>query len=77
MDTVKEKNLKASFCVSEIEAAEILGLAPNSLGKDRKEGHLRVPFVKAGRRVIYSLADLKDWLIENRQYPRSHGGGNV
>jgi predicted ArsR family transcriptional regulator len=65
--------LKNTLAVSADEAAEALGIAPSSLEKDRREGHLNIPFAKAGRRVIYSLADLGEWLRENRYWPE--GGG--
>jgi hypothetical protein len=47
-------------------AAEAIGLQPASLTKDRQIGHLGVPYVKAGRRVLYCLADLKTWLEEQK-----------
>ena len=50
------------LAVSEKTAAELLGLSPSSLEKDRAKGHLGVPSTKAGRRVIYQLADLRSWL---------------
>jgi hypothetical protein len=70
------KQIESSVCVSEHRAAEMLGIAANSLEKDRKEGHLGIPYVRAGRRVIYSLSDLKEWLIENRRYPGETGDKN-
>jgi hypothetical protein len=58
-------------------AAQIINVQPGSLEKDRKNGHLGIPFVKAGRRVIYRLSDLRAWLEENKQTPPSKGGENV
>lgn len=55
-------------------AASLLSSTDASLEKDRAVGHLGVPYIKAGRRVIYRLADLKDWLTKNRVVPRSEGG---
>lgn len=57
------------LALSTEQAAAQLGIAPSSLEKDRREGHLNIPFAKAGRRVIYSLADLGEWLKENRYWP--------
>lgn len=50
-------------------AAEVMGLQQASLTKDRREGHLGVPYVMAGRRVLYCLADLKAWLEEQKINP--------
>ena len=58
------------LAVSEKTAAELLGLSPSTLEKDRAKGHLGVPSTKAGRRVIYQLADLRSWLAEHRFVPR-------
>lgn len=47
------------------EAAEKLGLSNSTLAKMRVYG--RGPqYLKLGRRVVYSLADLEAWLNENR-----------
>ena len=58
------------LAVSEKTAAELLGLSPSSLEKDRAKGHLGVPSTKAGRRVIYQLADLRSWLDAHRFAPQ-------
>ena len=58
------------LAVSEKTAAELLGLSPSTLEKDRAKGHLGVPSTKAGRRVIYQLADLRSWLAEHRLVPQ-------
>jgi hypothetical protein len=55
------------------KAAETIGLQSPTLDKDRREGHLGIPFVKAGRRVIYQLSDLKAWLEEQKQTPMKKG----
>lgn len=59
--------------VNEKTAAELLGLSPSSLEKDRVHGHLGVPYAKAGRRVIYQVADLKSWLDDHRVVQTSSG----
>lgn len=47
------------------EAAKKLGLSNSTLAKMRVYG--RGPqYLKLGRRVVYSLADLEAWLNENR-----------
>ena len=54
-------------------AANLLSSTSASLEKDRAIGHMGVPYVRAGRRVVYRLADLRDWLNENRVVPRAEG----
>lgn len=58
------------LAVSEDEAAKMIGIEPASLAKDRMQGHLCIPYIKAGRRVIYSVEDLKSWVTTNRQTPK-------
>jgi predicted DNA-binding transcriptional regulator AlpA len=49
------------------EAAAYLGLAPSTLAKMRLRGD-GPPYHKAGPRVVvYSLADLEDWLKAGRR----------
>jgi len=62
-----------TLAVSPTQAAKVIGLHPPTLEKDRRVGHLGIPFVKAGRRVIYRFADLKDWLEEHKQLPIKQG----
>jgi hypothetical protein len=62
-----------TLAVSPSRAAEVIGLQSPTLEKDRRVGHLGIPFVKAGRRVIYRFADLKDWLEERKQLPPKQG----
>lgn len=50
-------------------AASLLNSTDASLEKDRAVGHLGVPYVKAGRRVIYRLSDLNSWLESHRVIP--------
>ena len=51
-------------------AASLLNSTGASLEKDRATGHMGVPYVKAGRRVIYRLADLDEWLKANQINPK-------
>lgn len=55
--------------VSNDVAAELIGIEPPSLNKDRRHGHLGIPYIKAGRRVLYSVDDLKQWLLANKLNP--------
>jgi len=50
-------------------AAALIDSTEAALEKDRATGHLGVPFVRAGRRIIYPLADLHAWLKANRIVP--------
>ena len=54
-------------------AANLINFADSSLEKDRATGHMGVPYIRAGRRVVYRLSDLDAWLTANRIVPRSEG----
>lgn len=56
-------------------AAILLGSTESSLEKDRAVGHLGIPYVKAGKRVIYRVSDLEAWLKANSTTP-SKGGAH-
>lgn len=58
-------------------AANLLNSTNSSLEKDRATGHMGVPYVKAGRRVVYRLKDLDSWLTANRIVPSSQGADHV
>jgi hypothetical protein len=64
-----EPNLKP-LAVDPSKAATLLSSTYSSLEKDRATGHMGVPYVKAGRRVIYRLADLDEWLKANQITPK-------
>ena len=64
-----DHNLKCSIeplAVAADTAAALINSSTASLEKDRKTGHLGIPYIKAGKRVLYSLSDLKDWLNTNK-----------
>jgi hypothetical protein len=69
MPTTSLQNHAQPLAVAPQEAASLLGSTESSLEKDRAIGHLGIPYVKAGRRVIYQMADLKQWLSSNRVVP--------
>lgn len=55
--------------LNEREAADFLGLKPNTLAAWRSTGRYGLPFLKVGKPVRYRLADLEKWLSARR------GGG--
>lgn len=61
------------LAVAPQQAANLLGSTESSLEKDRAIGHLGIPYVKAGKRVIYRLSDLHEWLELNRTTPAKRG----
>lgn len=63
------------LAVNSKTAASLLNSTDASLEKDRAIGHMGVPYVRAGRRVIYRLADLAGWLESNRIVPCSRARG--
>ena len=67
------QNTAKPLALGSEQAAETIGLQSPTLEKDRRSGHLGIPYVKAGRRVIYQLSDLKAWLEEQKQTPTKKG----
>ncbi len=53
-------------------AAELIGMSKRTLEKWRGEG-TGPPFLKLGRRVLYSVADLEEWILSRRRYSTSEG----
>ena len=68
-------NLIAPLAVDTPTAAELICSSTSSLEKDRATGHLGVPYVKAGRRILYRLCDLETWLNANTVVPANNVGG--
>lgn len=50
-----------NLCLSNAQAAAVLGISPKTLPNWRLEGR-SPPFVRVGRRVVYRRADLEQWL---------------
>lgn len=73
MPHINSQSLTDPLAVDSETAANLLNSTNSSLEKDRATGHMGVPYVKAGRRVIYRLADLEKWLTANRIVPSSKG----
>jgi hypothetical protein len=70
MPHINSQSLTAPLAVDSETAANLLNSTNSSLEKDRATGHMGVPYVKAGRRVIYRLADLDEWLKANQITPK-------
>ncbi len=70
MPHINSQSPTAPLGVNSETAAHLLNSTNSSLEKDRATGHMGVPYVKAGRRVIYRLADLDEWLKANQITPR-------
>jgi len=49
--------------ISANKAAETLGISPRSLWTQTQSG--TIPFIKLGRRVMYSPSSLQDWVNKN------------
>jgi excisionase family DNA binding protein len=56
------RRLMADKLLSEIEAAEYMGIAPNTLNGWRCTGRYALKFIKVGRLVRYKLSDLEEFL---------------
>jgi len=53
-------------------AAELIGMSTRTLEKWRGEGN-GPPFLKLGRRVLYAVADLEEWIGSRRRRSTSEG----
>jgi len=49
--------------ISALKAAKTLGISPRSLWTQTQSG--TIPFIKIGRRVMYSPISLQDWVARN------------
>ncbi len=66
-----DDKLKQAIAVGEDEAARLIGLSTSTLRSWRSQRRREaIPFVRAGRRVLYRVADLTEYLRANRvEYP--------
>ena len=53
-----------------IRAARFIGVSKRTLEKWRYEGG-GPPYLKLGRRVLYCLADLEEWISRQRRFSTS------
>jgi hypothetical protein len=56
------------------EAAQYLGLGESTLEKDRVLGLMKIPFIKAGRAVIYDTRALDEWMASRQRLSTSDPG---
>lgn len=65
------------ICYSTKEIAEITGLSISTIRKLTRKGEL--PHVKVGRRIIYPVTAVHEWLLANTSgftAPAKDGSGN-
>ena len=57
--------------LNDVEAADFLGLAAQSLrnARSRREGP---PYIKLGRRIVYKVSDLEEYIDKHRIVPQTH-----
>lgn len=58
-------NTELAEFMTEIQAAQLLGLAPGTLAVWRCTGRYKMPFIRVGRLIRYRPQDLRKW-AENR-----------
>jgi hypothetical protein len=63
------------IAVNNKTAADLIDTSTSTLEKDRATGHLGIPYVRVGRRVLYRLSDLEQWLREHQVTPEAESGG--
>ena len=51
------------------EAANFLGVSRNTLAMWRTTKRYDIPYIKVGRRVLYSVAELTNWLASRTVRP--------
>ena len=46
------------------ELAELLGVNPRTLATWRSTGRYALPYIKIGRKVLYRISDLENWMAK-------------
>ena len=69
---MKTESAQTKLALRPRDAAMALGISPRKLWQLTHDGH--IPFVKAGRTVLYPTAELQAWL--SRQSEAGKGGGD-
>lgn len=66
-------NIEKPEFLSEMQAAQMLGLAPGTLAVWRCTGRYRMPYIKCGRLIRYKADDLRKWADAQRRTGVSAG----
>lgn len=61
-ETLSLETLHDSQLLNESQAAQVLGIAPNTLAVWRCTGRYNLPYIKIGRLVRYRAGDLKRFI---------------
>lgn len=48
-----------------LNAADYIGIPANTLQHWRTTGAQQIPFIKVGRRIMYRISDLDEWLAQH------------
>lgn len=59
------KTIEVTRLLGRQETAESLGVRPQTLASWACNGRYALPFVKIGRRVMYRLADIEQFIADN------------
>ena len=54
------------------ELSKALSLSTHTLAKDRKVGHIGIPFVKLGNRIVYPVTKVQEWLENSSKSPEQY-----
>lgn len=57
------------------QAADYTGISVATLNKDRGAKLLGIPFIRAGRAILYDKQDLDQWLESRKEYQMPINGG--
>lgn len=62
---MRTDNSQTKLALRPREMAKALGISPRKLWQMTHDGH--IPFVKAGRTVLYPVAELQVWLSQQAE----------
>lgn len=54
---------KAKLCLSAAEVSDRTGLSVSTIRKMTRSG--KIPHIRCGRRIIYPVSGIEDWLAQN------------
>ncbi len=58
--------LQPNELITEDEAADLIGVRPQTLAVWRSTGRYDLPFIRVGRLVRYRVCDLETWIQDRR-----------